>query len=241
MKFKILVIMLLLSMMVFAEKHEAKDETDEYMHFNNYRSEQTNDNYFKAVEHYTELLRADETDYNANLMLSYLHLMELDKNLEVLDTNLDSLANRTKFSYANLLLEQGRNKESVVVYDEITKATPKWSCPWRHKGEALLKVKDLAAAEKATLMAIETRENHFDAYTQLCEIQMQMGKPKVALETFDKGMEYYSSDTEEEISDLDVKFIKMKLWKLNKKTDNDEYTKLIKELKEAAPDDERWE
>jgi tetratricopeptide (TPR) repeat protein len=239
MKVKFLILLLLLSVFLFAETHEAKDEADEYMHFNNYRDEQTNANYFKAVEHYTEQLRSDATDYNANMMLSYLHLMELNKNLDVLETNLDSLMNRTKFSYANLLLDLGQSEESVKIYNQITDATPNWSCPWRHKGEALLKTKDFEEAEKATLMAIETRENHFDAYTQLAEIQIQMGKSKIALETFNKGLEFYSSDTEEEIADIDVKFLQMKLWKLNKMTENETYKKFIKELKEEAPDDER--
>jgi len=143
--------------------------------------------------------------------------MELEKNLEVLGSNLDSLNTRTKFSYANLLLELGKLDESIIIYDKLNEDVPKWSCPWRHKGEVLIKQNKLLEAETATLMAIETREDHFDAYVQLAKIQKDMKKYEEALKTLNKGLSYYSSDPEEEVTDEEVIELKLELEELLKK------------------------
>jgi tetratricopeptide (TPR) repeat protein len=192
---------------------DGKHDNSEFEYFNSYRDDQNAENFNTAINYYFQ----NENDYSSNLMLSYLCFMELEKNLEVLGSNLDSLNTRTKFSYANLLLELGKLDESIIIYDKLNEDVPKWSCPWRHKGEVLIKQNKLLEAETATLMAIETREDHFDAYVQLAKIQKDMKKYEEALKTLNKGLSYYSSDPEEEVTDEEVIELKLELEELLKK------------------------
>jgi len=210
---KKLLILLFIVLATFLIAEEGKHDNSEFEHFNNYRNEQNVQNFNTAINHYFQ----NENDYSSNLMLSYLCFMELEKNLEILETNLDSLTTRTKFSYANLLLELGKLDESIAIYDKINEDVPKWSCPWRHKGEAFMKMEKLEDAEKATLKAIETREDHFDAYVQLAHIQKDMKKYEEALKSLNKGLTYYSSDPEEEITDEEIIKLKSELKELLKK------------------------
>jgi len=203
---KILIVGIIIVVSVlFAE--EGKHDNSEFEHFNNYRNEQNAVNFKVAINHYLQM----ENDYQSNLMLSYLCFMELEKNLDILGNDIDSLATRTKFSYANLLLELDKLDESIAIYDRLNTDFPKWSCPWRHKGEALLKQQNYPDAELATMKAIEVREDHFDAYIQLAKVQKEMGKYEEALKSLNKGLSYYSSDPEEEVSDEEVKILKAEL------------------------------
>ncbi|MBC8385260.1 MAG: hypothetical protein H8E57_07050 [Candidatus Cloacimonetes bacterium] len=232
----ILILVLFMSVSIMSA---GKHDNSEYDLFNNYQVDSSVENFVKAIEFYNSKLDSEEQEFSNNLLLSYLNYMELENNLQVLEENLEKLDNRTKFSYANLLLSLGKYEDCIEIYDSINEETPKWSCPWRHKGEAQLKFGELDEAEKSTLKAIETRIDHFDAYTQLAEIRIELGKSKLALESFNKGMEYYDADTEEEITDLDVKFLHLELLKINKL--DKEFQKLKSELMKTAPNDRRWE
>jgi len=181
--------------------------------FMSYQQDQTFENFQKAVEHYNYNYE-DVKDNKSVLMLSYLYTMELENNLEILGDNLDSLTTRTKFSYANLLLELGRLDESIAIYDKINEDVPKWSCPWRHKGEALMKQQDYLGAEVATIKAIEVREDHFDAYIQLARIQKELGEYEAALLTLKKGIKFEEADHEDEVSDEEVELLKTELLEL---------------------------
>ena len=207
MKKLLILLFIVLATICFAGQHD-------YTEFNEYQGNPTYENFLKAADGYQE--RVDST-YTANLMLAYLYIMELEKNLDILKNNFDSLATRTKFSYANLLLELGKLDESIVIYNKLNEDVPKWSCPWRHKGEALMKQKHFKEAEIATLKAIETREDHFDAYIQLAKIQKELGDYEVALKSLNKGLTYYSSDPEEEITDEEVISLKTELKELLKR------------------------
>jgi len=206
MKKLLIVLFIVLVTMCFA-KH------DDYAEFNEYQENPTYENFLKAADGYQEQI---DSTYSANIMLAYLYKMQLDQEILVLKENLDSLTTRTKFSYANLLLELGKLDESIVIYDKLNEDVPKWSCPWRHKGEVLMKQNKLAEAETATLMAIETREDHFDAYVQLAHIQKDMKKYEEALKSLNKGLSYYSSDPEEEVTDEEVMELKLELEELTK-------------------------
>ena len=207
MKKLLILLFIVLVTICFAGQHD-------YTEFNEYQENPTYENFLKAAGGYQE--QVDST-YTANLMLAYLYNMQMNKEIKVLEENYDSLTTRTKFSYANLLLELGRLDESIAIYDKINEDVPKWSCPWRHKGEALMKMEKLEDAEKATLKAIETREDHFDAYVQLAHIQKDMKKYEEALKSLNKGLSYYSSDPEEEITDEEVIKLKSELKELLKK------------------------
>ena len=207
MKKLLILLFIVLVTICFAVQHD-------YTEFNEYQENPNYENFLKAAGGYQE--QVDST-YTSNIMLAYLYSMQMNKEIKVLEENYDSLTTRTKFSYANLLLELGKLDESIAIYDKINEDVPKWSCPWRHKGEALMKMEKLEDAEKATLKAIETREDHFDAYIQLAHIQKDMKKYKEALKSLDKGLSYYSSDPEEEITDEEIIKLKTELQKFLKK------------------------
>ncbi|MEA2095465.1 MAG: hypothetical protein U9P73_02060 [Candidatus Cloacimonadota bacterium] len=207
MKKLLILLFIVLVTICFAGQHD-------YTEFNEYRENPTYENFLKAAGSYQAQI---DSTYTANLMLAYLYNMQMNKEIKVLEEHYDSLTTRTKFSYANLLLELGRLDESIAIYDKINEDVPKWSCPWRHKGEVLMKQNKLAEAETATLMAIETREDHFDAYIQLAHIQKDMRKYKEALKSLNKGLSYYSSDPEEEITDEEIIKLKSELKELLEK------------------------
>ncbi len=238
MKKIILISAVLFTALLFAGEHN----NSEYEDFNNYQNEQTFENFEKAINFYNSKLEKDENDHSAYLMLSYLNFMELENNLAKLENDLDSLDNRTKFSYANLLLSIGKFDESIKIYDKLNADTPNWSCPWRHKGEAYFKSNKLIEAESALLKSIETRKEHYDAYIMLADVQKEMGKYQEALETLKTGISYKGKDIEdpeEEVAYLEEDFLHLELLKLNDM--KQEFEDLKKRLMKIAPDDERWE
>ncbi|MCD4818071.1 MAG: hypothetical protein K8S23_05230 [Candidatus Cloacimonetes bacterium] len=229
-------IIVLFSTILLKAQHEESDTKDP---FSIYRADQNQENFIKAIKFYSE--DGENSDSN-KIMKSYTLLTELNKNIDELKDNLKELDTRTKFSLGNLLLALGRYEESIEIYDVLNSESPKWSCAWRHKGEAYFKNNELEKAEKALKTAIETRIEHYDAYVMLADVQKEMGKAKVALKTLETGLTYYGKDIEdpeEEVSDLDVKFLHLELLKLNKK--NKEYKKLKKKIEKIAPYDKRWE
>ena len=183
----------------------------------NYQKEPTIGNLIKAVEYYNTQLEG-KTKYTAHLMLAYVFQNEFQKNMNILEEELDSLSTMNKFSYANLLLDIGQFEKSITIYDKLNENFPKWSCPWRHKGEALLKMESYEKAEVATIKAIEVREDHLDAYVQLARIRKSLGKYNEALQTLEKGLSYSESDLEVEISNEEVEALHNELLKLNEKT-----------------------
>lgn len=229
-RFLILIFIMSLSFSLIAEQH-GEDNA-----FSAYSNDPSFENFHKAVIEYTKLA---ETDPTGHIMLSYLYQMEMEKNIEQLSVKADSLDMGGKFSYANLLLSLNRNEEAVKIYEAINAEAPAWSCPWRHKGEALYKSANLEEAEKATKSAIETKPDHFDAYIQLAHIQFDMDKKEEALATMELGLTQYSEDCEEDLSMLDVNFFHLKLLKLNGK--KDAYKKLSAKLREIAPENSEWD
>jgi tetratricopeptide (TPR) repeat protein len=199
--------------------------------FSAYQKEANRETFLKA---YHALVESEN-----QVILSYLLLMELHRYVDEIEY--EKLENRHRFSYANLLLELGKYKESITVYEKLNEASPNWSCPWRHKGEAYYKMRQFAKAEIALKKAIETRAEHFDAYIWLAKVQKEMGKNKEALKTFNTGISYKGKDIEdpeEEIHPLDEMFLELELYKLNKM--KKEYAEMKKKMKEIAPNDERW-
>jgi tetratricopeptide (TPR) repeat protein len=175
-----------------------------------YQQEPSFDNLDVALEYYQNLMETEEKEI-AQIALANIHMMAFNNVIDDMKTDLDSLTMRSKFQLANLLLENNRFAESIEIYNNLNSSAPKWSCAWRHKGEALLKMNMLDDAEKATFMAIETREDHYDAYIQLAEIQKKLGKYKTALETLNTSSKYASSDTEEEVDPIEVQELKAEI------------------------------
>ncbi len=207
-----------------------------------YQENPSNETFNSAVGAYRMQIEAEPDNFRPRLMLSYMLLMELERNNEYFATNIDSLPLPAKFQYANMLLELGKNEEAIEIYAMLNEASPKWSCPWRHRGEANMNLKNYEAAEEALLMAIETRKEHYDAYVWLAQTQQALGKNAEALATLETGLTYKGEDIEDpdkETDSLDVSFLHLELLKANGKTD--EFKKLAEKIKAIAPDDERWE
>ena len=207
--------------------------------FSIYLKDRTTENFLKAWGHY-ESLRADTANYSAAVVLAYLSLIELEKNLEILEENKAELKNKTMFSYGNILLEMAEYDDAIAIYEVLNEKSPKWSCPWRHKGEALWKKGELADAVMALNKAIETRETHYDAYVMLTEVYNDLDDCKMALETLEKGLTYYGKDIEDpekEVSNIDVAFLHLEL--LEKCGKKDDFNELFEKLKGLYPDDER--
>lgn len=181
----------------------AQQGNNDYEKFTTYQKDPTMENFVSAIEHY-DSSKTDAESFTNYLLLANLFLTEFEKNLEVLDANVDSLSLGEKFQFANLLLAAGRYEQSIEIYNDLNSTSPKWSCPWRHKGAALLALEKYEEAEISTLKAIETREDHFDAYVQLARIQKEMGEYEKALQSLQNGLKYQSTDTEGEIIDEEI-------------------------------------
>ncbi len=213
----------------------AKDPTP----FSKFMKDRTTENFLEAFRHY-ENARADTADYGAAVVLAYMSLIELEKNLDILEENIGDLTKKNLFGYGNILLELGRYDEAIAIYDTLNQQSPKWSCPWRHKGEAMWKKGDLDDAVAALSKAIETRQSHYDAYVMLAEVYNDRGECEKALKTLEKGLTYYGKDVEdpeEEVSSLDVSFLHLEL--LKKCGDRADYDELFEKLSKIAPGDER--
>jgi len=175
-----------------------------------YQQEPNFDNLDVALEYYQSLMGTEEKEM-AQIALANLHMIAMNNVIGEMKNDLDSLSLGSKFQLANLLLENHRFNESIEIYDNLNSTSPKWSCPWRHKGQALYELNNLEDAEIATLKAIETKEDHYDAYIQLAKIQMELGKYETALETMEKGSKYVEADIEGEVDSDEVKALKLQI------------------------------
>ncbi len=204
-----------------------------------YSENKSAETFVAAYNHY-EMERADTVDNMATIFLAYLHMREMNRNIEMLGENVETLSTKHKFSYANILLELDKYDNAIEVYKQLNTDKPKWSCPWRHRGEAHWKNKEYEKAVMCLEKAIETRETHFDAYTQLAEVLNDMKDYKKALEVLEKGFTYYGKDIEdpeEEVNMLEIKFLYLKLLMENGRTEDAETQR--KRLEKIAPEDER--
>ncbi len=172
--------------------------------FEDYQKNPNFETFRAANADFEKTIKADPNDEFSRMMRSYLLSMELDRSLEYFQANIDSLENGTKFQYANLLLGMNKYDEAIKIYDSITEAIPKWACPWRHKGEALMKIDKWEEAEIATQKSIDVRPDHYDALVQLAVIQKHLDKKEAALKSIEKAISLMDQNDEEEISDKSV-------------------------------------
>jgi len=177
-----------------------------------YLSEKTPENFVEAYNTYNAQI-ADSMDYSSVMSIAWLNLFELD-----------------------------RNEEAIAVYEKLNEATPKWSCPWRHKGQAYYQMKNYPEAEKALLKAIETRKEHYDAYIWLAEVYRDWGQYDKGIATLAEGLSYYGKDIEDpekEYSSVDVAFLHLDLLKKAGKSGTEAYQHVLEHAKILAPEDER--
>ncbi len=183
-----------------------------------------------------------EDAMTARLMLSWLHLSEVYRLGEEIEEELDSLPIGMRFQYANLLLSIGQFDNAIEIYDGLNEDSPGWSCPWRHKGEALFMKGDYAEAEKAILKAIEARKEHYDAYIWLARVQEAMGEYETAYKSLEEGLSYYGKDIEdpeEEAPMQDVLLLKLQL--LKELGREDDFKTLLDSARENFPDNPAWD
>ncbi|MBP7864625.1 MAG: tetratricopeptide repeat protein [Acidobacteria bacterium] len=198
--------------------------------------------YQKAVAHFTGLLEKKPGDPVALLMLANLGLMQVESSLETLEKQADTLSRAQKFQFANLLLALKEYDKAIRFYTQLNDAFPQWSCPWRHKGEALWKAGRLDDAEKALLKAIETRETHYDAYVMLAEVRRDMKKYPEALAALEKGLSFKGKDTEDpedEVAPVRELWLHLDLLKLNGREKDEQYQLIRAKLEKINPEDER--
>jgi len=142
--------------------------------------------------------------------------MELDRTLSELGKSAENLDTGLKFNYANLLLSLNRFEAAIELYDQLNAGFPQWSCPWRHKGEAYLKLGKLGKAEEVTQISIDVREDHYDAYIQLAEVQKRLGKNITALASIEKAVSLMDKKAaDEEITDQEVFQLYVEILRLN--------------------------
>ena len=162
-----------------------------------YLKKPTPEGYRAARAHLDSTLSINSNDRKALLYSAFVDQANLAAQVDRLYALKDSLEGKHLFGLANLMLETGDFRRSVDLYRKLNAATPKWSCPWRHKGEALYKLGDLAESEQALLKAVETRPTHYDAWVWLARVQKDMGKLKEALASIKKAFENKGKDVED--------------------------------------------
>lgn len=183
-----------------------------------YQENPSQETYLAAQQQLMDKLAADESDASSRLMLSWLHLMETHRLLEWYNDNTDELKPGERFGWANLMLELGMLEEAAAQYDKLNEASPKWSCPWRHKGESLYRLARYEDALVAIDQAIATRETHYDAYVWKAKILEKMNRDADALAALEKGFTYLGEDIEdpaEEVDDVEVKQLYARLLTAN--------------------------
>jgi tetratricopeptide (TPR) repeat protein len=133
-------------------------------------------------------LAEDSTQVDVKILMANLAVIESKRLADEVTPLVENLEVGGKFQYANLLLAQNRFEAAIDVYETINQDYPGWSCPWRHKGQALYSLKRYKDAEKSIAKAIETNAEHYDAYIWMARIQYKLKKYKPALKNLEIAM-----------------------------------------------------
>lgn len=155
---------------------------------NDYFNNPTTQSFSAAWNYSSEQLTKDPSDVNTKILMAYLANAEANRLAEEIAPAFNEMEMGSKFQFANLLLTQNRFDEAIEIYDELNEASPGWSCPWRHKGEALYSLKRYKEAEVSLGKAIETNLEHYDAYIWMAKTQYQLKKYKAALKNLETAL-----------------------------------------------------
>jgi len=162
----------------------------------------------------SENLAKDSTQVSVKILMAYLATSEAKRLAQVISPEAESLDTVNKFQYANLLLSQNRFEDAIDIYDILNTESPGWSCPWRHKGEALYHLKHYKEAVVSLTQAIETNREHYDAYIWMAKTQYQLKKYKAALANLEIALTLSPSAEEspgEAISEESIKALHQEL------------------------------
>ncbi|EKD84071.1 MAG: hypothetical protein ACD_39C00263G0001, partial [uncultured bacterium] len=120
-----------------------------------------------------DILLKQPSNETASMLLGTLYVRKAQNIADAVAAR-TNMPDAAQFQLGNLFLSQKRFEEAIKCYEKCNTTMPKWSCPFRHKGEALLRIGKNEEAIAALEKAIETRKNHFDAYVFLAEAQLSL-------------------------------------------------------------------
>lgn len=145
------------------------------------------DNFLEAVTALNDSLNADSDPWTIKANLAYIANSEANRLLDELRANEEHLSAGQRFMVANMLLGMDKYDLAIELYEGLNKDYPKWSCPWRHRGEALYKLGDYKTAVTALNQAIKTNPQHYDAYVWLALTQKELKLYKDAMANLDEA------------------------------------------------------
>jgi len=166
-----------------------------------------------AVQYLAQMDKDSSSSMQTKLNLAYIADYEAKRLMDLALSQEKELKPAERFSLANMFLGREKYAEAIKLYDMLNKESPKWSCPWRHKGEALYKSGDYPAAITSLEMAIETNEEHYDAYIWYAMALSKLERYQEAKTALDTAL---SLDSEEEGSHFDEEFSDDQLQQLYK-------------------------
>ena len=186
-----------------------------------YLQNQNLETYQQAVNYLIQIDKEGKSGMQAKLNLAYISNLESLRLMELAKADMDNLKPGERFALANLYLEMDKYDDAISIYNLLNEATPKWSCPWRHKGEALYKSGNYDAAKKSLEMAIETNKEHYDAYLWYAKTLYELKDYKNALRAletaFDLTEELEDSEYDQVIPEEEINQLYQELLKLTQK------------------------
>ena len=186
-----------------------------------YLQNQNLETYKQAVNYLIQIDKEGNSGMQAKLNLAYISNLESLRLMELAKADMDNLKPGERFAMANLYLERDKYDDAISIYNLLNEATPKWSCPWRHKGEALYKSGNYDAAKKSLEMAIETNKEHYDAYLWYAKTLYELKDYKNALRAletaFDLTEELEDSEYDQVIPEEEINQLYQELLKLTQK------------------------
>ena len=186
-----------------------------------YLQNQNLETYQQAVNYLIQIDKEGNSGMQAKLNLAYISNLESLRLMELAKADMDNLKPGERFALANLYLEMDKYDDAISIYNLLNETTPKWSCPWRHKGEALYKSGNYDAAKKSLEMAIETNKEHYDAYLWYAKTLYELKDYKNALRAletaFDLTEELEDSEYDQVIPEEEINQLYQELLKLTQK------------------------
>ncbi|MCK9609952.1 MAG: tetratricopeptide repeat protein [Candidatus Cloacimonas sp.] len=186
-----------------------------------YLQNQNLETYQQAVNYLIQIDKENTSGMQAKLNLAYISNLESLRLMDLAKADMDNLQPGERFALANLYLERDKYDDAISIYNLLNEATPKWSCPWRHKGEALYKSGNYDAAKKSLEMAIETNKEHYDAYLWYAKTLYELKDYKNALRAletaFDLTEELEDSEYDQVIPEEEINQLYQELLKLTQK------------------------
>lgn len=167
-----------------------------------------------AVDHIAEKEKNGSDNMQMQLTLAFITNQESKRIMALAEERFEKLSAGERFALGNLYLSMDKYPEAIKIYDRINQDSPKWSCPWRHKGEALYKNKDFKAAVFALEQSVETNKEHYDAYLWLAFAQYETKQYKAARKSLETA---FSLSAVEEGSHFDEELPEEKVMELYEK------------------------